>query len=419
MVDKFGDCTVLDERALLANVQTIKKIIVTSGKYKDYYNEIATSIKLGYVPYRLSRDSTSSPSYLYTFNNNVWCIGSSGKVTELVSEEIITKKLHLVYWREGDGGDVVTAIRGPVGSVGPRGKRGLTGADGARGERGQRGEKGPRGETGAEASRDDIANVMCRYLKNYVVEEMRKEMVYCRLSIDTKADVDIVPQTNLVTRIKDKSTNKYDAQQSQKKFMGVLTSERSISREQYSILFYKNWYSIPLDFRTMKYTFVVVVYKIKSLNHDGDGNYLLSNFKDDKLFRGICILNEKTLRIHSGMSVIGSTVFDWNTWTATNPCRIDNKWVVLGVEWHRAEHDNKSQIWVNAKKVTIFISLDSKGDVNRVILGGKGRDFQNNFFSGSIASLEVYVSNREPLPDAIKYSIMKVICKEYDVPSDA
>ena len=61
MVDKFGDCTVLDEQTLLENVQTIKKIIVTSGKYKDYYDEIAASIKLGYVPYRLSKDSTSSP----------------------------------------------------------------------------------------------------------------------------------------------------------------------------------------------------------------------------------------------------------------------------------------------------------------------------------------------------------------------
>ena len=413
MVDKFGDCTVLDEQLLLASVQTIKKIIVTSGKYKHYHDEIAASVKLGYVPYRLSRDSTSSPSYLYTFNNNVWCIGSSGKVTELVSEEIITKKHHLVYWKEGGGGggDVVAAIQGPAGSVGPRGKRGLVGADGARGKRSERGEHG---EMGAKASRDDIASFMCQYLKNYVVEELRKEEVYCRLSIDTKADVDIVPSKNLVTRIKDKSSNKYDATQSQNKFMGVLTSERSI----FSISFYKNWYTIPLDFRTKKYTFVVVVYKIKSLN-SGDGNYLLSNYKDNKLFRGVCILNDTTLRIHSGMSVIGSTVFDWSTWTATNPCRIDNKWVVLGVEWHRAEHDNKSQIWVNSKKVTTFISLKSRGDVDQVILGGKGRDFQNNFFSGQIASLEVYVSSREPLPDAIKYSIMKVICKEYDVASDA
>ena len=415
MVDKFGDCTVLDEQTLLENVQTIKKIIVTSGKYKDYYDEIAASIKLGYVPYRLSKDSTSSPSYLYTFDNKIWCIGSSGKVAELVSDEIITKKLHLVYWKEGGGGGgVVAAIQGPAGGVGPRGKRGLTGADGARGERGARGEHGERGETGAKASRDDIASFMCQYLKNYVVEELRKEMVYCRLSIDTKADVDIVPSKNLVTRIKDKSSNKYDATQSQNKFMGVLTSERSI----FSISFYKNWYTIPLDFRTKKYTFVVVVYKIKSLN-SGDGNYLLSNYKDDKLFRGVCILNDTTLRIHSGMSVIGSSVFDWNTWTATNPCRIDNKWVVLGIEWHRAEHDNKSQIWVNAKRVTNFISIDSKGDPDRVILGGKGADLKDNFFSGKIASLEVYVNNSESLPDAVKYSIMRVICKEYNVPNDA
>ena len=50
MVDKFGDCTVLDEQLLLASVQTIKKIIVTSGKYKHYHDEIAASVKLGYFP---------------------------------------------------------------------------------------------------------------------------------------------------------------------------------------------------------------------------------------------------------------------------------------------------------------------------------------------------------------------------------
>ena len=414
MVDKFGDCSVLDERALFENVQVVKKIIVTKGKYKDYYNEIASSIKLGYVPYRVSKDVTLSPSYLYIFDNKVWCIGSSGKIAELVSEEIITKKLHLVYWKEGDAVGAVAAIQGPAGGVGPRGKRGLTGPDGARGERGERGKRGERGETGAKASRDDIVNIMCQYLKNFIVEEIRKEKVYCRLSIVTKVDVDILSKTNLVMRIKDKSSNKYDATQSQKKFMGVLTSERS----KFSILFYKNWYTIPLDFRTKRYTFVVVVYKIKSLNNDA-GNYLLSNFKDDKLFRGVCILNDKTLRIHSGMSVIGATVFDWSTWTATNPCQINNKWVVLGIEWHRAKHDNKSQIWVNAKKVTNFISLDSKGDPNRVILGGKGIDLKDNFFSGQIASLEVYVNDNESLPDAVKYSIMRVICKEYNVTNDA
>ena len=65
MVDKFGDCS--DDVAVFGNLQPIRKIIKISGKYKDYINEIESSIRLGYIPYRVL---DKSPEFLSTFRNN-------------------------------------------------------------------------------------------------------------------------------------------------------------------------------------------------------------------------------------------------------------------------------------------------------------------------------------------------------------
>ena len=133
MVDKFGDCSVLDDVAVFDNLQSIRKIIKTSGIYKDYITEIESSIRIGYVPYRISMDK--SPSYLYIFNKNVWCLGSRGKIAERVTDETITKEHFLVYWIVGTDDTAVStisALQGPAGEVGPTGKRGLTGPRGDR-----------------------------------------------------------------------------------------------------------------------------------------------------------------------------------------------------------------------------------------------------------------------------------------------
>ena len=94
MVNKFGDYTFGGGVAgrFLQNVVVVKKVIVRSGKYKDYRHEIKTSIKLGFSPYRIASATTL---LVYVHNNQVWCFGSLGKVTELISEETITKQITL------------------------------------------------------------------------------------------------------------------------------------------------------------------------------------------------------------------------------------------------------------------------------------------------------------------------------------
>ena len=90
MVNKFGDSTNVDSD-FFNNLQVIRKITVTSGKFEDFCEEILTSIQLGFSPYRISASSTSPSTKLeatnvYVYENKVWCLGSRGKVTELVSK---------------------------------------------------------------------------------------------------------------------------------------------------------------------------------------------------------------------------------------------------------------------------------------------------------------------------------------------
>ena len=158
MVNKFGDYSFGgDEAAFLKNVVVVKKVIVRSGKYIDYSQKIQTSIKLGFQPYRIDTDEQQSASLVYAYNNQVWCLGSAGKVAEQITQETITKKNYLAYWVQGDisEGDGVIAIkgeqgrRGEQGSSGGRGQTGSQGVQGKQGSAGPQGGEGKRGATGA------------------------------------------------------------------------------------------------------------------------------------------------------------------------------------------------------------------------------------------------------------------------------
>ena len=46
MVNVFGDSTTS------RNLQVVKKVVVTDGKFKDYSDEIQQSYELGFTPYR-------------------------------------------------------------------------------------------------------------------------------------------------------------------------------------------------------------------------------------------------------------------------------------------------------------------------------------------------------------------------------
>ena len=49
MVYVFGDSTASGP----GNLQVVKKVVVTVGKFKDYIEEIQQSYELGFTPYRL------------------------------------------------------------------------------------------------------------------------------------------------------------------------------------------------------------------------------------------------------------------------------------------------------------------------------------------------------------------------------
>ena len=48
----------------LGNLQVLRKLIVISGKYVDYINEIQASHKLGYPAYRIAPEG--SPTFVFT-----------------------------------------------------------------------------------------------------------------------------------------------------------------------------------------------------------------------------------------------------------------------------------------------------------------------------------------------------------------
>ena len=151
MVNKFGDYTFGGGGpGFLENIIVVKKVIAKSGKYKDYSTEIQTSIKLGFQPYRIA--SEKSPTLVYAYDKQVWCLGSTGKVIELVSQETITETNHLAYWVEGDveEGDGIIAIKGDQGR---RGEQGSSGDRGQTGSKGDKGEPGVRGRPGGDGKR--------------------------------------------------------------------------------------------------------------------------------------------------------------------------------------------------------------------------------------------------------------------------
>ena len=52
MVNVFGDSTASGPE----NLQVVKKVVVTEGKFKDYIDEIQQSYELGFTHYRLHKN---------------------------------------------------------------------------------------------------------------------------------------------------------------------------------------------------------------------------------------------------------------------------------------------------------------------------------------------------------------------------
>ena len=72
MVNVFGESTGEDGRQ--GNPRVLRKVTVISGKYGDYVKENQALHKLGYPAYRIA--SESSPTLIFTHENNVYVLGA-------------------------------------------------------------------------------------------------------------------------------------------------------------------------------------------------------------------------------------------------------------------------------------------------------------------------------------------------------
>ena len=73
MFNIFGDSIGEDGPGKL---QVVRKVIITSGKYVDYPDEIQVSHKLGYSVYRIAPDN-NSPTLIFTYEERVFLLGIS------------------------------------------------------------------------------------------------------------------------------------------------------------------------------------------------------------------------------------------------------------------------------------------------------------------------------------------------------
>ena len=94
MVNKFGETTTRGDKRL-KDLILVKKIVVTSGKFIDYYDEIQNSIRLGFNPYYIAPEK--SPFILFTYDKQIHGIGSAQHVSRRVTNDAITTNHYLVY----------------------------------------------------------------------------------------------------------------------------------------------------------------------------------------------------------------------------------------------------------------------------------------------------------------------------------
>ena len=112
MVNVFGDSVASGQ----GNLQMVKKVVVTKGKFNDYSDEIRQSYELGFTPYSLHTNVDGvfvTPIRVYSVLNNVATMEIGNR--QIGTYEISSK---LVYLAKGDGGSVAAlqGYRGPSGT---------------------------------------------------------------------------------------------------------------------------------------------------------------------------------------------------------------------------------------------------------------------------------------------------------------
>ena len=124
MVNVFGDSIASGP----GNLQMVRKVVVTKGKFKGYWNEIQQSYELGFTPYRLPKNVDGTfvtPIRVYRGKIYVLDDVATMEVGDWYFEtDTISSKL--VYFVKGDGSSGV-ALQGDRGSSGTRGLEGDSG----------------------------------------------------------------------------------------------------------------------------------------------------------------------------------------------------------------------------------------------------------------------------------------------------
>ena len=113
MVNVFGDST--GGEGSLGNLQLLRKVIAISGMYVEYVKEIQASHKLGYPADRI--ESEGSPTLIFTYETNVYCLGAHRKELDELTSLAVTKAHYLAYWKE-DSSSSATSIKGNRGVQG-------------------------------------------------------------------------------------------------------------------------------------------------------------------------------------------------------------------------------------------------------------------------------------------------------------
>ena len=170
MVNVFGDSIASGP----GNLQVVKKVVVTKGKFNDYWNEIQQSYVLGFTHYCLHDNADGTFVTPIRYHDGKVYVLDDVATMEVgdwhIERDTISSKL--VYFVTGDGSSGVawqgdrgpsgaiglkrdSGDKEPVGSRGPTGKRGVEGPEGPPGKIGKMGPIGSKGGIGARGEKRD------------------------------------------------------------------------------------------------------------------------------------------------------------------------------------------------------------------------------------------------------------------------
>ena len=124
------------------DLQVVKKVVTSVGKYQDYIAEIQQSYVLGFTPYRLHTNVDGTfVTHIDTYDRQVYVL--DGVATMMVSNRYIGMDKLIYFVKGDDGGGNMFALHGDSGPTGSRGPTGKRGAEGPEGPPGKIGKLGP------------------------------------------------------------------------------------------------------------------------------------------------------------------------------------------------------------------------------------------------------------------------------------